>query len=942
MKTKEEIEILIADATSGDANAQNTLGCVYGAGDGVVKDYAKALDWFRKSADQRNIYACFNVGLYNELGRGIKKDIYEAITWYTKAYELGLGKGALALGRLHENGYKPSIVELSQGVKSLTSNPEDAFYWYQRATTEEEGRFNLARCYELGIGTLINLRKAVAIYRNLKLPQAQERLLKLLEKYNPEEETRLRTLSLFSQNPNRIIGIYANASSREIKANIAKIEAYRKVEKTLSLPLDELLPCTIAARTLFYTDSLRNLHAELNNVGSNGIKSNSTWEKNRIEYLIKSQETKLKDIIRVSQGHVDWNEMVCRSSESLSRAISDIEDEKSRILNALFWFHCHTDEDKIAFNLIQQGKWEEAISIWKNSDSYSAYINMAVLEWYKREDSFAIQDLLTMIRDDEKRLDFLSGINIQTESYSETDIKRILWDGLFSEFSPIERVIDWHNLGAELEYTILTDCGFDEDDNLHIINKAYQEIATPLIELLQKAKSWSGNDFEVGQRAHDKLYREGKLIIKRIERLIGTSDPRYIRACDEVALELLEYGISHNNNCKDWGAPSIALYMAQWAENLAVSELLKNRCQKNVKIFKENKRVATTDKILETIDEKFSIEEKKTPSYEVVDTMIKDADLHLVCLKTEIGTDSPLFIKVSSSLVNRILNVLIKVYNSQDKTLSEGKTLSLIEKVQPFIMDQETRARLNKNKDIIGRNRRAFECNGNNPSSYRRSGYKSILEQLDDMKKSLQNPEDSHTTKRIRKAKGLLTCVYIFAIAGLIAYLCIIGGWFIENHPWWPLVIGLDIFVLFSCILASWEAESANENGKFRRPFSWGCEAEIKDRRKHKLWISIITIAMIGLLYRYLSWGNNYSYFWETQSWWICICVALMCLCNLFIIAMWFLEVQRDPKYMDVFTFDLDDVDRSTGVKNAGCLLLIPFLPYYFIMIPFKLATLIR
>ena len=37
MKTKEEIEILRADALAGDSRAQNDLGCAYSSGDGVTK-----------------------------------------------------------------------------------------------------------------------------------------------------------------------------------------------------------------------------------------------------------------------------------------------------------------------------------------------------------------------------------------------------------------------------------------------------------------------------------------------------------------------------------------------------------------------------------------------------------------------------------------------------------------------------------------------------------------------------------------------------------------------------------------------------------------------------------------------------------------------------------------------------------------------------------------
>ncbi len=41
-------------AKQGDANAQNNLGFMYYKGHGVPQDYAEAVKWFRKAAEQGN------------------------------------------------------------------------------------------------------------------------------------------------------------------------------------------------------------------------------------------------------------------------------------------------------------------------------------------------------------------------------------------------------------------------------------------------------------------------------------------------------------------------------------------------------------------------------------------------------------------------------------------------------------------------------------------------------------------------------------------------------------------------------------------------------------------------------------------------------------------------------------------------------------------------
>ena len=128
MKTKEEIEILRADARAGDANAQNDLGCAYSSGDGVVKNLKEAFSWFERSAKQGNKYGQYNTGRYYQYGLGVGKNISLAIEWYKKSANQGFGKAANMLGEIYEKGYNPIISVQSFNIDDITSieaNPED-------------------------------------------------------------------------------------------------------------------------------------------------------------------------------------------------------------------------------------------------------------------------------------------------------------------------------------------------------------------------------------------------------------------------------------------------------------------------------------------------------------------------------------------------------------------------------------------------------------------------------------------------------------------------------------------------------------------------------------------------------------------------------------------------------------------------------------------------
>jgi hypothetical protein len=62
---------------------------MYRNGQGVSKDYAEALEWFRKAAERGHPQAQFNLGNMYLKGQGVKPDREEARKWFTKAADRG-------------------------------------------------------------------------------------------------------------------------------------------------------------------------------------------------------------------------------------------------------------------------------------------------------------------------------------------------------------------------------------------------------------------------------------------------------------------------------------------------------------------------------------------------------------------------------------------------------------------------------------------------------------------------------------------------------------------------------------------------------------------------------------------------------------------------------------------------------------------------------------
>ena len=131
-----------AKADAGDAVAQGTIGYCYHNAEGVARDYAQAVYWFRKSADQGNAESQSNLGWCYYQGEGVPRDYAHAVFWYRKAADQGLDIAQTRLGSC-----------LVDGI-GVTKDPTQGVSWYRKAAEQGEpyAQANLGHCYFEGNG----------------------------------------------------------------------------------------------------------------------------------------------------------------------------------------------------------------------------------------------------------------------------------------------------------------------------------------------------------------------------------------------------------------------------------------------------------------------------------------------------------------------------------------------------------------------------------------------------------------------------------------------------------------------------------------------------------------------------------------------------------------------------------------------------------------------
>ena len=111
-------------AEQGDTKAQYNLGLMYEEGKGVVRDYAEAVKWYRKAAEQGNLGAQHNLGLMSYYGKGVPQDYAEALRWWHKEAEQGDAKAQYNLGLMYQEG------------KGVAQDYAEAGKWYYKSAQQ--------------------------------------------------------------------------------------------------------------------------------------------------------------------------------------------------------------------------------------------------------------------------------------------------------------------------------------------------------------------------------------------------------------------------------------------------------------------------------------------------------------------------------------------------------------------------------------------------------------------------------------------------------------------------------------------------------------------------------------------------------------------------------------------------------------------------------------
>ena len=107
-------------------------------------DFKTAFSFYKKAAEQGELEAQFNVGLYYDIGRGVLQDYAEAVRWYKLAADQGYSAAQYNLGFMYANG------------EGVLQDYAEAVRWYKLAAVQghSNAQARLGLRYAMGEGVL--------------------------------------------------------------------------------------------------------------------------------------------------------------------------------------------------------------------------------------------------------------------------------------------------------------------------------------------------------------------------------------------------------------------------------------------------------------------------------------------------------------------------------------------------------------------------------------------------------------------------------------------------------------------------------------------------------------------------------------------------------------------------------------------------------------------
>lgn len=345
-----------------------------------------------------------------------------------------------------------------------------------------------------------------------------------------------------------------------------------------------------------------------------------------------------------------------RTQEALDEAQRELNLPIDQFKWSLFWVVSTSSAEDIALKNLNAGNLEKAISILEKFPTWSAVLNCATLSLMKGNLGTAAMCISAL--SDEYRESLLKGIGLEVLNLSSDKILGIYFEELSNSFSQTEILKAFEGLPS---YEFIQ-----------------REVSKKLIDTLSKLISIAAlcdkDNSESNLRAGKKLMQSAIPVIHDLKNI--SSDSSYGIIADKLAIQVLQNGINYYNNTVDEEAPRIAISLFKFANQTAVGQIAKDRCQDNYDIIKEAfdslPPVEAKEDILE-IKRRLDRFGDNTKNAESSIRLIEECAINLGNLKENNLLAHPSCVAISTQIIRKALNSVIGAVN---KVMEDVKNAS--------------------------------------------------------------------------------------------------------------------------------------------------------------------------------------------------------------------------------------------------------------------------
>ena len=376
--------------------------------------------------------------------------------------------------------------------------------------------------------------------------------------------------------------------------------------------------------------------------------------------------------LAIGQGvsfDLDFNNLmpaVKRTQETVAQAKSKINLPKDKLKYALFWF-VKDSSSAHAMNYLKNGDFDNANNVFEIEDAFSTRINKAVLAMMQDDLGTAIANITEMIHDNDDlglRDAFVKAICGDAFSISEEELAHLFIDTLLEEITASDLM------------DLFQEHGVSQDDDDYLKEKAIAEPISRINAEIAKAKAVKRTDANANYRAGKVLMNNTKSDLAKVKNLLGATNMQYQMLADDLATTILQCGINYYNNTDDEDDIDNAMVLQKYACKIAVGNMCKDRCNKNLRILEIKKEEKAVEADVLFVANQLRAFQSKSDTIDNAKNLVVSCKPHLANIKNQLGSQNDTYLQISSAVANNALGMLVTVINNAQNTSSSPYSYS--------------------------------------------------------------------------------------------------------------------------------------------------------------------------------------------------------------------------------------------------------------------------